>query len=99
METYNGYANRETWLLHIIMDVAFFHNFLFNVQQVKDSINDEVYYKLYEKEVFVEALKDYANSFVDVETDFFKKELLKGALLRIDYNQVAEKFIEESNSL
>lgn len=105
-EKYNGWSNRETWCVNLWLnnDEATYNHLRGMVSDEKDYVNGDEWnprypsqtraeYLLHSIADSIEALVDDGNA-LDAEASLYT-DLLRGALNRVDYREIAKGFLED----
>ena len=89
-EKYNGWVNRETWLINLhLTNTEYIYN------EVRNLLKQKYEYE-FQKE---EALKDYVEELIQIDsnndTDLLRSDLLSTSLSRVNWGDIVKAFEEE----
>ena len=101
MNTYNGYANYETWLVSVWIDNDQ-SNIDYIVERAEEIYNDAQEQKYFTKQeeaviLFAEWMKDFYEENMVADTDGLGGlwiDMLTGALSVVDWHELAKKYME-----
>lgn len=99
-QEYNGFVNKPTWILNMLMDCGQYYDF---IRQSRTSLlyfQNESDYDRYELDSLEVYLRETTMETLDINSvgNILVKELLRFSYEQIDFRELAKNLIEEFDS-